>query len=122
MSENDGHQIWPGATLMNEMNAKAIYLGPEVRETIEHGFLRSPVIPFAPVLHQLFKIRPVRTIVPTGAGNVIGPAGPGQTVTQIIERRLRNAYLERLGTHLSILHGEITGRVYPGPCPIRPHK
>src|SRR5580658_9004859 len=66
MSEDHRQRILVSRPDMDEVDAKPIQLGSELRETIEHSLASPPVVFGTPVLHQCHEItelRPLRGVV-----------------------------------------------------------
>ncbi len=80
---------------MDEVDLLAVDVGEEVRPPVEPIFLGAPVERRLPVLAQALQIREVGAVVPTGSRDLIGPAGAGQAVAEIVEHRLRNLDAKR---------------------------
>ena len=75
MGENNRQRFRPLAAFMNEVDAEAIDVSAKLRKVIEPCLLRSPVEVILPVRHQGLEILQVRTIIPAGPLNLIGPSG-----------------------------------------------
>ena len=67
-------------------------------------FLRAPVELGAPVLAQLLEVLEVGAVVPTRAGDLVGPACACQPVAEIVEHRVGNLDAER--PDLVVRHAE----------------
>ena len=80
---------------MQEVDADAIQVGVELRESVEPGFDSTPVVIarpiFADFLHVLegYPLRRIRN------GLQVGPAGGAQAFFQILEIRVADMNLER---------------------------
>src|SRR5258707_3130317 len=80
---------------MQEVDADAIQVGVELRESVEPGFDSATVVIarpiFADILHVLERnpLRPIRN------GLRVGPAGGAQALFQILEIRVADLNLER---------------------------
>src|SRR5262249_4643463 len=73
MRDDNRHRIRSAPTLVNEVNAEAIYFGDKLRKPVERRLLRRPVKLTSPVSHQSFQITQVRAIIPTRAFNLVRP-------------------------------------------------
>ena len=59
----------------------------------------SPVVLRLPVPHQFPQVGPVRAVVPSRAGDFVGPAGIGQPRRQVVQHGLGDVYGEGLDFH-----------------------
>ena len=73
------------AFLVDEVDIQTVHLGLEVAEGVELGFLGAPVELSPPMLDQFFQVGQVAAVVPSGVGNLIGPAGVGQALLQVLQ-------------------------------------
>ncbi len=81
---------------MQEVDVLAVDLGGELGDLVEAGLVDSPVVAAGPVLDQVDEVVLVHAVVPADAGDLVGPAGAGQSVSQVVEVSLRDVDTERL--------------------------
>ena len=79
---------------MDEMDSLAVDFGGEVRELVEVRLVRSPVVTGAPVFGEFFEPRQRETVVPAGVGELVGPAGPGEAVVEVVDIGLGDVDLQ----------------------------
>ena len=81
--------------LVDEVDRDAVDLGGELWELIESPLVLPPVVGSAPVLGQLPQVTNLHAVVPPGAGDLLGPARPGQSILEIHDHGLLDVDLER---------------------------
>src|SRR6185312_5258415 len=81
---------------VQEVDPLAVDLGRELRVTIELRLLGAPVVARAPVPGQLLQVAQRYAAGPPNAGQFAGPAGPGQTLVQVIDVSLGDLDAEGL--------------------------
>ena len=59
--------------------------GGELRELVEPSLVSAPVIAGAPVRGQLLQVPQRHPPAPADAGQLVGPAGAGQAVAQVVQ-------------------------------------
>ena len=101
MGDDQGHGIGSLSPGMYEVDAQVIHGGSEVIEGVKKGLLLPPVKFGAPVFHQLLDVGQVRTVSPVRAGNLVGPAGTGQPVSQVVKDRIGDMHLEGGYIHIA---------------------
>ena len=70
---------------MHEMHVDAIDGRLEVRQLVQLSFVLAPVIRGSPILQQLFHVRPIRSIVPARAWDLVWQPRPLQTRLEVGE-------------------------------------
>src|SRR6266852_925425 len=68
---------------MHEVQVDAVDPGLELRPGVEDGFLPAPVVLVRPVGDQLLEVSEVGAVVPAGAGDLVRPACPLETVLEV---------------------------------------
>jgi hypothetical protein len=71
---------------VQKVDAGAVDGGQELGEPVEPCLVGAPVVAVAPVAGQLLEVAERHPVRPAGAGQLIGPAGPGQAVPEVVER------------------------------------
>src|SRR5215211_1437402 len=91
-----------GRAEVREVDGLAVDGGGELRDLVELGLPGPPVVVVAPVVDQVLDIAEGDAVVPAGGdraglgtagvqrGELVGPAGPGQPLGQIIQIGLRD--------------------------------
>ena len=96
MGDDQRERVRPAATLVDEVDAHPVHGGPELGEGVDRPLLDPPVEARSPVAGQLFHVVQVGAVIPAGAGDLVGPAGAGQALTQVFQDRVRDLYSEGL--------------------------
>jgi len=78
------------------VDVQSVDVGLELIEFVEAPLLFTPVKLVMPVLHELFHVRQIGSVVPAGALDLIREPRPCEPFLQIIQDRLRDADLECL--------------------------
>src|SRR5712692_3280702 len=90
---------------MQEVDAEAIQIGVELRESVEPGFDSAPVVIARPIFADVLHVLEGNPLQRIGNGLQVGPAGGAQALFQILEIRVADLNLERPNfiTHGSLL-------------------
>ena len=107
ISRNEPGQPWvrirgrggPAAPHMEKVNLLAVDLGQEVGQRIDPRLDRPPVEPRPPVLGELAQKGQRAFPLPSGARELVRPAGPRQPLAEILEHGLRNGGAEGSDVH-----------------------
>jgi hypothetical protein len=91
MNQQQWRRVGSFAALVDEMDADPINIGFELSKAIERRFVCAPIIAMQPVVGNLFQIRQADPICPARSLSLIGPAGSGQALMQVVEGRLWNS-------------------------------
>src|SRR5262249_31566726 len=104
--------------------------GGELVKPVQPRLMHPPVVLLAPVRRQLPHVLERDAVVPAGAGQLVGPPGPGQPVPQVVQVRLRDVdserhdlsghgpiLSERAGFSAPVRHRAIPSRRKPSPRP-----
>ena len=70
---------------MDEVHPRAVDLGDEVVEGVEHRLGAPPVVLVAPVLDELGEVAALGAVVPPGVGQLLREAGARQPLAQVVE-------------------------------------
>ena len=81
---------------MNEVDAQAIELCPELRPAGEFGFAIAPVIAATPIINEGPHRAQRRALFPTSASLMFGPACLIETASQVRQGSVRGPVLERM--------------------------
>ena len=100
MREDDWQRVRSLAALVNEVDAQAIDVSAKVGKVVEHLLLRPPVEFVLPVGFQALQVVQVGARVPACPFNLIGQAGAGLAVTEVVNDDLSNGDGEGLDTHV----------------------
>ncbi len=108
-----GQQQWPGRrfgrTRMDEMDALPVDPGGELGKGVGPGLEARPVVVVLPVPAQLDQEIAFGAVLPPGAGYLVGPPGPGQPVTEIVDLGGGDAHIKGLDGRWG--HGLVHSRV-----------
>ena len=88
VGDDEGQRVRLGRTDVQEVDDLTVDHGGELGEPVEPRFVRSPVVVGAPVLGQLLQVSERHAPAPSHARQLVGPAGAGEPVPQVIEVRL----------------------------------
>src|SRR5216683_6083446 len=80
---------------MQEVDADAIQVGVELRESVEPGFGSAPVVVVRPVFADGLYVLEGNLLRQIRNGLRVGPAGGAQALFQILEIRVADMNLER---------------------------
>src|SRR6266446_9691548 len=100
---------------MQEVDADAIQVGLELRESVEPGFDSAPVVIARPIFADFLHVLEGNPLRPIRNGLQVRPAGGAQALFQILEIRVANMNLERPDF---IAHGLLLSAT-PGSAPCR---
>ncbi len=96
---------------MDEMDALPVDPGSELRKGVGPGLEARPVVVVLPVPAQLDQEIAFGAVLPPGAGYLVGPPGPGQPVTEIVDLGGGDAHIEGFDGRWG--HGLVHSRVTP---------
>ena len=71
--------------LVHEVQGLSVDHGAAVEQAVQGYLLPAPVVRGAPVLHELAHVGDRRAVLPARARDLVGEAGPGQPVAQVVE-------------------------------------
>ena len=91
-----------GRAHVEEVHRLAVDRRRELRVGVEPGLLVAPVEGRAPVVDELAHVLERDAVVPVGAGQLIGPAHPGQACLEVVEVGLRQLGPERSSSEPSV--------------------
>jgi hypothetical protein len=94
----DQHQrrgVGLGRADVQEVDPLAGDAGRELGELVQHRLVLAPIERGAPVLGQLFQVPERHAPAPARAGQLLGPARPGQPVAQVVQVGLGDVDPER---------------------------
>src|SRR5260370_32169212 len=96
---------------MQEVDADAIKVGAELRESVEPGFDSAPVVIARPIVADFLHVLERNPLRPIRNGLRVGPAGGTHALFQILEIRVADMNLVRpeLLTHASLLDSTVSG-------------
>src|SRR6266851_1592939 len=104
------------------MDVLPVDRGSELSKRVQPLLMSTPVVAGAPVLGQLFHVFQGDAVVPARAGQLVGPAGPGQPGPQVVQIGLRDIDAERpdscLAGFVMAVHLLAGARRPSGPFPI----
>ena len=80
---------------MQEVHVLAVDDGGELGELVQPGLLGPPVVLGAPVGGQVVQVAKRYPGFPAGAGQLVGPAGAGEPVSQVVQVGLGDVDPER---------------------------
>jgi hypothetical protein len=81
-------------TRVHEVDRLVIDAGAKVLELVELRLLCSPVVLVAPVRHQVAQVADRCPVLPAGAVDLVGEAGPRQTESEVPQGRVVHANVE----------------------------
>src|SRR5581483_3957641 len=96
MTENERNGVRLSGADVQEMHPLSVDGRDELREGVELGFGRTPVIARLPVLSKLTDVTAWYSVVPRHFRHDADPSGAGQPLMQIVEIVLRDVNEERL--------------------------
>ena len=73
---------------MDEVQVQSIDTCLELRNFVQSAFLLSPVVFRSPVLDQFFHVAQVDPVLPAGLVYLVGPAGVGTSLLEVVQYRL----------------------------------
>ena len=80
-----------GGAQVQEVHAGPVDRGDELGEGVERRLVGPPVVLLGPVVGELTQVAGRNAALPAGAGQVAGPAGPGQPLAEVVDVGLRDA-------------------------------
>src|ERR1700722_2238022 len=100
MDEQERNAAVAAAQFMDEMQAKIIDPGLILMEPVQCHFLFFPIKTMPPMGAQFAQVGHVRSIFPAATGDLVGPAGPPQSLTEVLDDIRGDADGERLDIHI----------------------
>jgi hypothetical protein len=91
VGEDQRERLWFRRPDVDEVDVLTVDLGGEVRKLVEFCLVLAPVVTGAPVLGQFLEPRQREAVVPPGVGDLVGPAGAGESVGRSV-RSSRSAW------------------------------
>jgi hypothetical protein len=85
-----------GRADVHEVDPLAVDGGGELRVLVEPGLLGAPVVAALPVPGELPQVAERHATAPADTGQLVGPAGAGQPVGQVVQLGLGNLDPERV--------------------------
>jgi hypothetical protein len=76
---------------VQELHAGSVDRGDELGVGVERRLAGPPVVLLSPVVGELTQVSGGNAALPAGAGQVAGPAGPGQPLAEVVDVGLRDA-------------------------------
>src|SRR5262249_2953338 len=89
-----------GAAGMDEVDAEAADLGAELREAVQRGLGRPPVIALRPMGNEGTKEREIRPVSPAGVRDFVRKPGARQTLAEVLERGIGHRDAKGLEAHV----------------------
>ena len=84
-----------GGADVQEVDVEAVDLGAELREAVQPGLARPPVVVLQPVPAQFAGVVQRYPLGPVAHRGRLGPPGPAQPLPEILQLGLRNVDQER---------------------------
>src|SRR5262245_20803622 len=84
---------------MQKVDGLVVDLGRELRELVQLGLVLAPVVATPPILGQLLQVIEWHPPTPADAGYLVGPAGAGQPLAQVVQVSLGDGNGEWLDSH-----------------------
>ena len=95
MRNDQRQRVLVAGTDVDEMNVKPVDLGHELRQRVQLGFCRAPVVLLAPVVCQLLHHRQRHALRVIGHRLALGPSRCAYAPAQVVERVLWKIDAER---------------------------
>ena len=87
--------------LVNEVDARAVHVGAEMRVAVELVLPGAPIELLGPVLERPAEEVRVGAVVPSDSGDRVGPPDGADPRAQVVEDGLLDLDAEGLGLHLA---------------------
>jgi hypothetical protein len=95
VQEQQRHRAGLGGPDVQEVDVLAVDGGGELRDLVEPGLVRTPVVAGAPVLGQPLHRAQRHAVAGARPGHLVRPPGGGQALGEVVEVALRDVDAER---------------------------